>query len=280
MRIFIQISDFSLWNTIVNGPHISIHTLNNLVILKLENDWDENDRRMAQLNAKAINALYYALTISEFNRISSYTSVKEILDRLDVTHEDKKLIKETKINMLVHKYEPFKMKPTEIITSMCTRFTDIVNNLKILGKVYTNGDLCRKILRLLLLNWDSKVTAIQEARDLSTLKVEELVGSLMTYEIGLNQHEEEELKKKKEKGIALKADVEGESDKDSEEVESDLSDLEVAFLARMFRSFMKKEKKNFRKKNINRKEIEKKIEKKMSMCYECNKLGYFRAECL
>ena len=67
----------------------------------------------------------------------------------------------------------------------------------------------QKILRSLPRTWDSKVTAIQEARDLSTLKVEELVGSLMTYEIGLNQHEEEELKKKKEKGIALKANVEG-----------------------------------------------------------------------
>ena len=86
----------------------------------------------------------------------------------------------------------------------------------------------------------------------STLKVEELVGSLMTYEIGLNQHEEEELKKKKEKEIALKADVEGESDKDSEKIESDLSDLEVAFLARKFRSFMRKKKNCSRNKNINK----------------------------
>ena len=86
------------------------------------------------------------------------------------------------------------------------------------------------LFRSLLRTWDSKVTEIQEARDLSILKVEELVGSLMTYEISLYQHEEEELKKK-EKRIALKADIEGESDKDNEEVESDLSDLEVAFLA-------------------------------------------------
>ena len=98
--------------------------------------------------------------------------------------------------MLVHKYELFKMEPTESIIGMYTRFTDIVNNLKNLGKVYTDADLCRKILRSLLQTQDFKVTAIQEARDLSILKVEELVGSLMTYEISLYQHEEEELKKK------------------------------------------------------------------------------------
>ena len=51
--------------------------------------------------------------------------------------------------MLVHKYELFKMEPTESITGMYIRFTDIVNNLKILEKVYTDVDLCKKILRSL-----------------------------------------------------------------------------------------------------------------------------------
>ena len=102
---------------------------------------------MAQLNAKAINALYCALSVSEFNRISFYTSVKEILDRLEVTHRGTNLVKETKKNMLVHKYEIFKIEPIEIITCIYIRFTDIDNNLKNLNKVYTDGDLCRKILR-------------------------------------------------------------------------------------------------------------------------------------
>ena len=91
-------------------------------------------------------------------------------------------------------------------------------------------------MRSLLQTWDSKVTVPQEARDLSILKVEELVRTLMTYEISLYQHEEEEFKKKKEKGIALKVDIEGESDRNSE---SELSDHEMAFLARRFRKFMK-----------------------------------------
>ena len=41
-----------------------------------------------------------------------------------------------------------------------------------------------------------------------------------------------------------------------------------------------RKKRNFpRKKNINRKKIEKEIEKKMPMCFEYTKLGYLRAEC-
>ena len=158
--------------------------------LKPECDWDELDRRMAQLNAKAINVLYYALSVNEFNRISSSATVKEIRDRLEVTHEGTNQVtnqvKETKINMLVHKYELFKMESNESITDIFTRFTDIINNLKNLEKLYTDSDLCRKNLRSLPQIWESKVMAILEAKDLSSLKVKELIGSLMTHEISLS----------------------------------------------------------------------------------------------
>ena len=62
----------------MNGPHIPTHSLNNLVTLKPECEWDDNDRRMAQLNAKAINILYYALSVNKFNRVSFYSTAKEI----------------------------------------------------------------------------------------------------------------------------------------------------------------------------------------------------------
>ena len=62
--------------------------------------------------------------------------------------------------MLAHKYELFKIEPNESIISMYTRLTNIVNNLKNLGKVYTDANLCRKILRSLPWTWDSKVIAI------------------------------------------------------------------------------------------------------------------------
>ena len=133
----------------MNGPHILTHTSNNLVTLKPEYEQDDNDRRVAQLNIKAINVLYCVLSMNEFNRISSCSSAKEIWDRLEVTHKGTNQVKETKINMLVHKYELFKIKPTKFIIGMYTRFTDIVNNLKNLGNVYTDADLCKKILRSL-----------------------------------------------------------------------------------------------------------------------------------
>ena len=57
-----------------------------------------------------------------------------------------------------------------------------------------------KILRSFPAKWP-KVTAIEEAKDLNTLSVEDLISSLKCLEIGLNEHESI----KKHKSIALKS---------------------------------------------------------------------------
>ena len=82
----------------------------------------------------------------------------------------------------------FKMDPNDTISEMFKKFINIVNGLKSLGKIYTNQELVNKILRSLRSlpsTWDAKSTAIQEAKDLATLPLEQLIGSLMTYEMSL-----------------------------------------------------------------------------------------------
>ena len=46
-----------------------------------------------------------------------------------------------------------------------------------------------KILRSLPAKWRPKVTAIEEAKDLNTLSVEDLISSLKCHKIGLNEQE-------------------------------------------------------------------------------------------
>ena len=86
--------------------------------------------------------------------------VKKIWNRLEVTHKGTNQVKESKISILVHKYELFKMKQNETITGMYTCFTNIVNNLKMFNKAYTNSELCKKNFRSLPRSWEAKVTAI------------------------------------------------------------------------------------------------------------------------
>ncbi|GAV87766.1 UBN2 domain-containing protein [Cephalotus follicularis] len=86
----------------------------------------------------------------------------------------------------------------------------MINDLKGLGKVYTNHELVSKILRCLLKSWEPKVTAIEEAKDISTLPLEDLLGSLMTHELRMSDQERNDPKKqfKKFKGEPSKKDKE------------------------------------------------------------------------
>ena len=79
---------------------------------------------------------------------------------------------------------------------MFTRFTDITNDLKSLGRFYSNADLVQMILRSLPNKWDPKVTAIQEAKDLNTLPLDELMGSLIIHELTMQHRTDDDLKKK------------------------------------------------------------------------------------
>ncbi|KAL7253026.1 hypothetical protein ACSBR1_007531 [Camellia fascicularis] len=62
--------------------------------------------------------------------------------------------------------------------------------------------MVRKILRCLPKNWESKVTAIEKAKDLNTLGLDELLESLMTHEILMKTDDDDNDKKKK--GIPFK----------------------------------------------------------------------------
>ena len=57
--------------------------------------------------------------------------------------------------------------------------------------------MVRKILKCLPRSWDPKVTAIEEANDLTKIGLDELLGSLMTHEITLRSNEKIDERKKK-----------------------------------------------------------------------------------
>ena len=62
MRIFLISMDLKLWNLMENGFQKSSLPMNN---------WNELEKKTFSLNAKAMNALFYALEKNKFNLIST-----------------------------------------------------------------------------------------------------------------------------------------------------------------------------------------------------------------
>ena len=54
-----------------------------------------------------------------------------------------------------------------------------------LGEKTEDSKIVRKILRSLPESFRAKVTAIKESKDLDEIKIQELIGSLQTYELSL-----------------------------------------------------------------------------------------------
>ena len=226
MKIFIQALYYDMWGVITNRPHTPTSFINRVSSSKVTKDWDENDKNMAQLDAKVINVVYCPLYVSKFNRISTCTSIKKIWDRLKITHEETCQVKESKINLLVHKYELFKIEQLESIFDIFFRFTDIINTFNSLGKTCTNNEVVFKVLRCLLKVWKVKVIATQEVKYLSKLSIKEFIDSLMTHELNMFQkNKEKELEKKK--SIAFKSTTKSKKSDELEDEDEKKEKMEV-----------------------------------------------------
>jgi hypothetical protein len=83
--------------------------------------------------------------------------------------------------MLISKFEEIKMLEEETFREFYTKISDLRNTMVSLGKSISDVKLIRKILRSLPECFRIKVTTIEESKDLEEMKIEELVGSLQTY---------------------------------------------------------------------------------------------------
>lgn len=74
---------------------------------------------------------------------------KKICDKPLINYERTNEVRELGINILTHDYEHFNMKANEFFTKMFIQFTNVVNDLQCLRKLFLNYDLVTKELRKL-----------------------------------------------------------------------------------------------------------------------------------
>nr|GEV21360.1 UBN2 domain-containing protein [Tanacetum cinerariifolium] len=134
--------------------------------------------------------------------------------------------------------EKFSISNEETIDNGFTRFNANVTSLKSLDPHYSIKNHVRKFLRALSLKWRAKVMAIEEAKDLATLPLDEIVGNLKVYEMILENDGvvSRTTTKDKVKSLTLKANItRGQTSKNSTcQDESDV-DKEINLMAKNFR---------------------------------------------
>ena len=125
--------------------------------------------------------------------------------------------------MLTTWFKEVKMSDDNSFDSFYGRLNEIVIAKLNLGEKIEEAKVVRKILRSLPESFQAKVIAIEESTDLDEIKIQELIGYLQTYELGLPSH-------KSSKSLTLKTINERMGDSSNE----DDVEKEVAFLAKNF----------------------------------------------
>ena len=257
MQVFLRAQDYELQRIVEKGP---------IDLLEDEDSWTREQIRRAIVNWSAMNMMQCAIYPKEYSRVSSCKSAKEMWEKLQLIYEGTFKVRETKASMLILECEMFKMMSNKTISEMFAGFMLIVNGLKGFGKEYSSSDLVRKVLRSLPLAWHTKITVIEDSKNLLTMQLDELIGSLMTYEINLKRNASESNFKKP---LALKATssvrIDSDSDDDTNNSSDDEKDDEITLLTRQFKKFLRKRNKgkfkSFSKKNFSKKiETNKKVD--------------------
>ena len=156
-------------------------------------EWQTSQKEATTFNSKVMNAIFNAVSMEEFKRISNIEVAHTAWNILQTVHEGTKAVKVNKLQQLTSKFESIRMSDDEFYAKL----NDIVNSAYNLGEIYDQPKIVRKILRSLTKDFRPKVTAITESKDADSITVDELVGSLQFYELDLS-------KTSKSKSMALK----------------------------------------------------------------------------
>ena len=179
------------------------------------------------------------------------------------------------------------MLDNESVQDYHLNILDITNAFEYLREKVSEEKLVRKILRSLPKRFDMKVTATEEAQNSSSMKVDELIGSLQNFELIVDNRTE-----KKGKSIALTSSTENDvvlrDCVDNEDLSKNL-----ALLGKQFNRIMKhivrrpmSNGQNIRSNNDQHarneeyvKPDEKRNQYKRVQCHECEGYGHIRTEC-
>ena len=148
----------------------------------------QNTRKKDQ---KALTIIHQAIDDNNFEKISGATTAYQAWQILENTYKGVDRVKKVRLQKLRGDYESLHMKESESVSDYTSRLLAVVNEMKRFGETISDEQVVEKILRSLDEKFNFIVVAIEESKDLSTMSIDQLMGSLQA-------HEEKLLKKNKQ----------------------------------------------------------------------------------
>ncbi|XP_062100592.1 uncharacterized protein LOC133806517 [Humulus lupulus] len=293
MRAFLRAVDERVWMAVEDGWKCPTVVEDKVVKPKQMSLWTTEEMKRANFNSKAMHALFNAVSTNQLKVIANCEIAKEAWEKLKIKNEGTDAVKKSRLRALEKAFENLSMEEEETVAEFHAKLCDISNESYALGKTYSNAKLVRKVLGVLPRKFMSKVTSIEEMRNVEELDLDELIGSLQNYEMSLTRWKKGKRQKdpEKEKDDISLAFVHKEEKKLISDASEGFTDETLALLTKNYAKFLKKNyKKNFpggkenglrRNFGGNNKQTQQFGDKKNRgiQCRECDGFGHIQAEC-
>ncbi|GAU25734.1 hypothetical protein TSUD_216650 [Trifolium subterraneum] len=226
-------------------------------------------RALKKKDFKAMFFIHQCVDLVNFQKIENATSAKECWNILEKGHSGNDKLKQVRLTTWKRQFEMLQMDENESIAEYFNKITNITNQMKSCGSTVSDGDMVEKVIGTLSSKFDYIIVSIMEAKDVSTMKLEELQCSLESHEQRINAKEKFRTSDQalwahtSKKGNGNKNKCKHQFKKDNSQQESSKKNDDQG--ESLDSDGNGKGKKFMNKKNI--------------QCYNCQKYGHFASKC-
>ncbi|KAJ8900434.1 hypothetical protein K2173_025211 [Erythroxylum novogranatense] len=174
MQTYLQ--SFDLWDVVENDsevPPLPPHP----TTAQLKSHSEEKAKKF-----KAKTCLYSSVSEVIFTNIIACDTPKEIWDSLKSEYLGSEKTKLMQVLNLKREFEMQRMKESKGIKEYVNKLITIVNKIRLFGENFPDNRIVKKILVTLPEKYETKISSLEDSKDLSKITVVELINALQAVE--------------------------------------------------------------------------------------------------
>ncbi|KAH0679207.1 hypothetical protein KY284_020292 [Solanum tuberosum] len=174
MQAFLEA--YELWETVTEHKPLAALPANP-TLAQIKSNNEEKAKK-----SKAKSLMQNDMADSMFYRIMACKTAKEAWDRLKEEYQGSDRTRQMQVLNLKREFECLNMQDDETISKYADRISLIVNNIRLLGEEFIDKRIVEKVLVTLLERFESKISSLEESKDLGKLSLGELMSALQAQE--------------------------------------------------------------------------------------------------